>query len=196
MSIGDQFVGLPMAELIGVPLAAASDAQLKLAIAQYGFIQSIAFEPGKPGEPKKTKLLEFNLQRPVADKEGKITTVNTKVQAPFLGMVPVPSLLIEDVNIEFQMEVSATEKAEEKSESELNTEATAGFDFWRIKSSVTVKGKVSSSRETTRQTNQTAKYQVRVVARQQHQTEGLSRLMDIMAECVTPLSASASGDKK
>jgi membrane-bound lytic murein transglycosylase B len=107
--------------------------------------------------------------------------------------VPIPALLIEDVNIEFQMEVSATEKTEEKTAAEVETEAKAGFSFWKVNTSVSVKGKVSSSRETTRQTNQTAKYQVRVVARQQQQTEGLSRLMDIMAECVTPV---AVADKK
>ena len=45
-------------------------------------------------------------------------------------------------------------------------------------SSVNVSGKVSSSRENTRSTNQTAKYQVHVSARQQRQTEGMSKLMD------------------
>ncbi len=50
-----------------------------------------------------------------------------------------------------------------------------------------VEGKVSSSRENTRSTNQTAKYQVHVSARQQQPTEGLSRLMDIMASCIEPV---------
>ena len=50
-----------------------------------------------------------------------------------------------------------------------------------------MRGKVSSSRENTRSTNQTAKYQVHVSARQQQPTEGLSKLMDIMASCVEPV---------
>ena len=52
---------------------------------------------------------------------------------------------------------------------------------------MSVNGKVSSSRENTRSTNQTAKYQVHVSARQQQPTEGLSKLMDIMASCVEPV---------
>lgn len=50
-----------------------------------------------------------------------------------------------------------------------------------------VSGKVTSSRENTRSTNQTAKYQVHVTASQQRPTEGLSKLIDIMASCIEPL---------
>lgn len=54
---------------------------------------------------------------------------------------------------------------------------------------VDVQGKVSTSRENTRSTNQTAKYQVSVNARQQPPTEGMSKLMDILASCVEPIDA-------
>jgi hypothetical protein len=170
-----------MSELIGAPLTAVCDAQKKLAAAQFEFIDEVAFD-----KDKKTRLVEFDLQRPTETPDG-ITTIDTKVQAPFLGLVPIPSLLVEDVNIEFQMEVSATESTKETSSKEgsVNASASVGFLFWRAK--VEVQGKVSSSRENTRSTNQTAKYQVRVVARQQQPTEGLSRLMDVMAQCVAPI---------
>lgn len=36
--------------------------------------------------------------------------------------------------------------------------------------------------------NQTAKYQIHVIASQQQQTEGLSKLMDIMASCIEPVT--------
>ncbi|MFQ9476332.1 DUF2589 domain-containing protein, partial [Barnesiella intestinihominis] len=44
------------------------------------------------------------------------------------------------------------------------------------------------ARENTRMTNQTAKYQIHVTASQQPQTEGLSKLMDIMASCIEPIT--------
>jgi len=88
------------------------------------------------------------------------------------------------------MEVTATEKSTENSSKEASTNANANFRFGCFGSgSVNVSGKVSSSRENTRSTNQTAKYQVHVSARQQRQTEGLSKLMDIMASCVEPLKS-------
>ncbi len=180
--VTEKFVGLPIAELVAAPLVAVCDSQKKLAQSAFEFMNEIGFkEDGKP------RLLEFNLQRPI---EGSDTPQEIKVSAPFLGLVPLPNLLIEDVQVDFQMEVTATEKSTENSSKEASTNANANFRFGCFGSgSVNVSGKVSSSRENTRSTNQTAKYQVHVSARQQRQTEGLSKLMDIMASCVEPLKS-------
>lgn len=89
---------------------------------------------------------------------------------------------IDTTQVDFQMEVTATETSTEKSSTE-GSSSTNCFGGW----SVNVGGKVSSSRENTRSTNQTARYQVDESNRQQRQTEGLSKLMDIMASCVEPL---------
>jgi hypothetical protein len=180
--VADNFKGLPMSELIGAPLAAVCDAQKKLAAAQYEFIKEIAFSDD---EGTKARLVEFDLQRPTETPDG-IVVIDTHVQAPFLGLVPIPSLLVEDVSIEFQMEVSATESTKSNTNVEVSSKAEASFGFLS-KVKVEVQGKVSSSRENTRSTNQTAKYQVRVMARQQQPTEGLSRLMDVMAQCTAPI---------
>lgn len=183
-NVSNNFKGLPIAELIAAPLTAACDSQKKLAQSAFEFMTEIGFEGD--GKDKKARLLEFNLQRPV---EGSTTPMDIKVQAPFLGLVPLPSLLVDDVQIDFQMEVTATETSKETSSSDTTVDASANFKFGCFGSgSVNVNGKVSSSRENTRSTNQTAKYQVHVSARQQQPTEGLSKLMDIMASCVEPLS--------
>lgn len=182
-NVSDNFKGLPIAELIAAPLTAACDSQKKLAQSAFEFMTEIGFEGD--GNDKKARLLEFNLQRPV---EGSLEPMDIKVQAPFLGLVPLPSLLVEDVEIDFQMEVTTTETSKETSSSETTVNASSNFKFGCFaKGSVSVNGKVSSSRENTRSTNQTAKYQVHVSARQQPPTEGLSKLMDIMASCVEPL---------
>lgn len=179
-NVTNKFVGIPIAELVAAPLVAVCDSQKKLAQSSFEFMKEIGFD-----ENGKTRLLEFNLQKPV---EGTTSIQNIKVQAPFLGLVPLPNLLIDDVQVDFQLEVTATETSTQKSENEVKTDANANFKFGCFGSgSVNVSGKVSSSRENTRSTNQTAKYQVHVSARQQRQTEGLSKLMDIMASCVEPL---------
>lgn len=183
--VADQMQGLPMSQLISAPLRAASDSQFQLAQSAYTFMTQIGFQNG---DLEKPNLLKFNLQRPVETPKG-IETSNIEVQAPFLGLVPIPSLLIDDVNIDFQMEVNATTSSKETKASEVALDAHAEFKLGLFGSGhVDIKGKVSSSRENTRSTNQTAKYQVRVSARQQAPTEGLSKLMDIMASCTAPLS--------
>ncbi len=184
----EHFKGLPMADLIAGPLTAVCESQLKLAAASYEYINKIGFDEDK----KTTRRVEFDLNRP-AETDMGYTTVSTHVQAPLLGLVPVPSLLVEEVNIEFQMEVSATTTEKTQSAAEASTQAEAKFRLgWFGSGSVNIQGKLSSSRENTRSTNQSAKYQVRVYARQQQPTEGLSRLMDILAECTAALPAAAT----
>ncbi|MBO5499635.1 MAG: DUF2589 domain-containing protein [Bacteroidales bacterium] len=176
----NKFVGIPIEELVAAPLVAVCDSQKKLAQSAYEFMTEIGFN-----DEGKTRMVEFNLQRPI---QGASQPQDIKVQVPFLGLVPLPNLLIDDVQVDFQTEVTTTETSEEKSASEGSTNANANFKFGCFGGgSVNVSGKVSSSRENTRSTNQTAKYQVYVSARQQRQTEGLSKLMDIMASCVEPL---------
>ena len=181
--IGNKFRGLPMAELISAPLMAACDSQKKMAASAYAFMQEIGFE--KEG---KARLLNFQLERPVGN-EGMTSTIN--VQAPFLGLVPIPSLLIDSVQVNFQMEVTDTESLKEVKNSSGEMDVDANFKLGIFgHGSVKVHGSVSTSRENTRSTNQTAKYQINVNAKQQPPTEGLSKLMDIMASCVEPLPAS------
>ena len=120
-SVSNKFVGIPIAELVAAPLVAVCDSQKKLAQSAYEFMTEIGFN-----DEGKTRMVEFNLQRPI---EGSPNPQEIKVQAPFLGLVPLPNLLIDDVQVDFQMEVTATESSAEKSASEGSTSANANFKF-------------------------------------------------------------------
>lgn len=183
-SVATKFQGLPIAELIAAPLTAACDSQKKLAKSAFEFMNEIGFTTDKDGK-QQPRLLNFQLERPI---EGDLGTSKVMVRAPFLGLVPLPSLLIDDVQIDFQMEVTDTETSKSTTTDEKSLDVNSSFNFGFLgKGSVNVHGKVSSTRENTRSTNQTAKYQVHVSARQQPPTEGLSKLMDIMASCIEPV---------
>lgn len=185
--VADTFRGLPMEDLIAAPLKAVCDSQKQLAKSTHEFMTQIGFDTDDKGNLTGPRLLEYQLERPVNDG----TMAKVVVKAPLLTLVPIPALAVNEVNIDFQMEVTDTQTTPSKTASEITTEASgsAGFLFWRA--SVKMNGKVSSSRENTRTTNQTAKYQIRVNARQQQPTEGLSKLMDIMASCIEPIEAAA-----
>lgn len=179
--VGRNLRGLPIRELISAPLIAVCEAQQQLAYTALDYYKRIAYEE----DEKTTRLLTFDLERPV-ETPGGINVTKVKVQAPFIGLVPIPSLLISNVNIDFQMEVTDANTKRETTSADLSTAVTSKF----FTNSVSIQGKVATSRENTRSTSQTAKYQVHVTASQQPQTEGLSKLMDIMASCVEPLSIS------
>ena len=106
----NKFVGIPIEELVAAPLVAVSDSQKRLAQSAFEFMQEIGFN-----EEGKTRMVEFNLQRPI---EGSTTPQDITVQAPFIGLVPLPNLLIDDVHVDFQMEVTATETSTEKKDKE------------------------------------------------------------------------------
>lgn len=162
---------------------AAAESQQKLASVAWEYYQRIAFD----GVEGKTRTLEFQIDRPVQqtgeDGKTKIEFVTQQIKAPFIGLVPIPSLLIDRVDVDFQMEVTDTNVSTSKTDASLESKASA--KWWAVTAEIS--GKVSTSRENTRTTNQTAKYQVHVTASQQPQTEGLSKLMDIMASCIEPM---------
>ena len=179
-NVTDNLKGLPMRELIAAPLIAAAEAQQELAATAWNFYQQIAFD-SKSGN--KARILEFDVERPI-QQDGKMTTMSQSVKAPFIGLVPIPSLLIDRVDVDFQMEVTDTSNV--KSTTNAEVEAKASAKHWFINAEIS--GKVTTARENTRMTNQTAKYQIHVSASQQPQTEGLSKLMDIMASCIEPIT--------
>lgn len=166
-----------MCELISAAVIAVSEAQQQLAASSLDFYNKIAFE-----DDAKTRCLEFDLERPVQVPDG-IGKQEVHVEAPFLGLVPVPALMIDNVNIDFQMEVTDASTSKKTENADLSTNVSPNW----FGTSVSVQGKVGTSRENTRSTERTAKYQVRETVSQQQQTEGLAKLMDIMASCIEPL---------
>ena len=139
------------------------------------------------GEKPEPRLVDFSVERPL--KTGGTSKIGIK--APFLGLVPIPAILVNEVNIDFQMEVTDTETTKSNTSGSVDTEVTGRYGFFFARGTAKVSGKVSSSRENTRTTNQTAKYQVRVAARQQQPTEGMSKLLDILASCVEEITEEA-----
>lgn len=178
-NVTDKFKGLPMRELIAAPLIAAAEAQQELAATAWNFYKQIAFDD----DGKTVRVLEFDIKRPI-QQDGVMTTMPQSVKAPFIGLMPIPSLLIDRVDVDFQMEVTDTSNVKSTINAEVETKVSG--KSWLI--SAEISGKVTTARENTRMTNQTAKYQIHVSASQQPQTEGLSKLMDIMASCIEPIT--------
>ena len=148
-NVTDNFKGLPMRELIAAPLIAAAEAQQELAATAWNFYQKIAFDE----DGKTARVLEFDIKRPI-QQDGKMTTMSQSVKAPFIGLMPIPSLLIDRVDVDFQMEVTDTSNVKSTTNAEVETKASA--KHWFINAEIS--GKVTTARENTRMTNQTAKY--------------------------------------
>lgn len=200
-NMGDQFRGLPMGDLIGGPLMAAADAQVRLANSTATFIQQVGFRPtdqtkldpnGKPIYDPATfdvRTVDFKFDRPAgpADpKTGIVPTETVSLEVPLLAIVKVPALGIDTVDIIFDMEVknSETSKESEDKQGKFSADASVGWGPFSLK--VHVEGSVATHKENTRSTDQSAKYHVEVHAADKGMPEGLARVLDMMNSAIAP----------
>lgn len=164
-SMGNQFTGLPMQELIGAPLNAAADAQVRLANSTAEFIQQIGFRPSQAALTKaaadkkpvefdpatfdiRTVAFKFDRATGPADDKGVIPTEQVSLDVPLLAIVNIPALGIQSVDIIFDMEVKNSESSKESLDKsgKFSADASIGWGVFSLK--VHVEGSVSSHKET------------------------------------------------
>jgi hypothetical protein len=105
---------------------------------------------------------------------------------PLLAVVKVPSLFINSVDVVFDMEVRNSETQKESFDAAAKMEATASVGWGPFSLKVNISGSVSSHKENTRQTDQSAKYHVEVHAKDDGMPEGLARVLDLINSSVAP----------
>lgn len=177
--------GIPIDFLIATPLISTARANMALATVMAEFINEIGFDPKDKG---KARIVSFKLTRMVQDPvTQKFSEQTITVNAPLLGLVPIPALLVQSVNIDLTINVSSSLQTVDtsKADASLTLGATWGWG------NASFTGSYSTSSTNTRTTDNSAKYEVQVVAQQQPLPEGMSRLMDVMASCITPIPAAA-----
>lgn len=107
-NVASKLVEEPIADLVGAPLDAVCDAQKKLAQSAFEFMQEVAFQ-----DEGKASVVEFHLQRPV---EGSSTPQDETLQVPILSIVPIPYIGVNDVQVDFEMNVTTNEPSTENKE--------------------------------------------------------------------------------
>jgi hypothetical protein len=84
------------------------------------------------------------------------------------------------------MEVKNSETSKESFDASAKMEAQAKIGWGPVSVSVNISGSVSSHKENTRSTDQSAKYHVEVHAVDNGMPEGLARVLDIMHSAIAP----------
>lgn len=182
MSVAEQFAGLDMKSLIGGPLTAAADASILLARSTADFINDVGFDANG-----KVRTAAFGYERRSVNDDGTSNLEEMKVAVPMLAIVPIPNLQIDEVNVLFDMEVKQSEKSE--SAKDMGASLSGSAKFGPVKVNIT--GSVSSHSSNTRSSDNSAKYHVDVKATNHGMPEGLSRVLDMMAACISPTLVSS-----
>lgn len=186
VKMGDQFSGLDMGALIGGPLKAACEAQVMLAKATSDFISNVCMKKENDGSLT-AQTVAFSFKKTNTNAEGKDVLEDVALNVPLLAVVKVPALCIDAVDVTFDMEVKSSETSKESSDKSGEFDATTGLKIGPFHMDVHVKGAVSSHKESTRASDNSAKYHVEVHASQGELPEGLARVLDIVAGSVAPL---------
>jgi hypothetical protein len=185
--IADQFAGLPIEELIVSPIIGMAKGQAKLNEVTWKYISEVAFVKDEKTGVTSARSLDVEMNRVVTNGdtgEQEIQKLYNKV--PMLPLVPLPSLAITSADIEFAMEVKTSEASKDTSASENSYEASAGGKWWGMSFNAKVAGKVSTNKENTRSTDNSAKYNVKVHAEQLPPTEGMLKLSDYLTQMLEP----------
>ena len=185
--IADQFKGLPMSDLIGEPLLAAAKAQGKLAGVTQHFIHDIGLN-GTKTDGYSARTVDFKFQSPVTDAKGNTTLEDNHLVVPMLSIVNVPNLSIKKATVDFTMEVKASSQDTTKSKTDASVSTTAKYSAWWSPVSVQMTAKVSTSNshENVRKTDNSAKYDVHVEARDDGPPEGLMKVLDLLNAAIVP----------
>lgn len=206
LSMSQQFSGLPMESLIGGPLNAAAKANSAMALTQTRFMLDTCFNMAKEDKDGKTIptqyepiMIDMILTRSVIseDKDGKVsvTPASTKFTLPLLTILPINSLAVETVDINFEMEVKSSfseddnkaKESESKGEGSFETKLGWGPLSVSIKGSASYSSKDSETHNTHYEKSNSAKYTVNVHAGQLPLPKGVNTIIEAFTKAIQPI---------
>jgi hypothetical protein len=171
-------------KMIGGPLQAAVDAQVASSLATVDFINKVGFQPlldaqGEPDASGKRELVmvEFSHTRKDIDADGNPVVKESFVKVPLLAMLPIPSLRIEHVIIDFNVKLNSVESASTSDELGVNAEVSAGWGPVSLKVSASYQRKTATNVEVKKEYS----LNVNVKAVQDEMPAGLEKILNMLA---------------
>jgi hypothetical protein len=163
-------------KMIGGPLQAAVDAQVASSIATVDFINNVGFTTDAAGN-RQLVMVDFSHQRSDVDAAGAVQTSQVNVRVPFLAMLPIPSLRIDHVTIDFNVKLNSVESSSVSTSLGVNAEAKGGWG------PISFKVSASFQRKTTQNVEVKKEYSlnVNVKAVQDEIPAGLEKILAMLA---------------
>ncbi len=175
--------GIDYSALIGGPLQAAITAQAMAAKSSWEFIQQVGLRENKNGETEAVNVAFLY--------QSKGTLV--KLIVPILTIVPIPMIVIDNINIEFKasLNASSSECTENSSSEALDAGGEASAKLGWGPFSLEVKAKANYSSKKDSKATQDSRYSVEytqdvsIHATQADMPDGLSTVLGILSKSVT-----------
>jgi len=184
---------------IGGPLQAAVQAQHAASMSQVNFIQEVGFQDDGSGGSE-LRYVDFNYQKSVPNPhfgkttqqltdEGLPLTTDTttpfleaevNIRVPFLTMLSIPALRIEELKIDFNAKLTSTETANVSSEFAASAELGINYKIVNFKASASYKR--TSNRGTS--VEKTYNLGVTVTAVNDEIPAGLDRILTMLEDSI------------
>ena len=172
---GQELASLDFANLIGGPLNALIEAQAKSAITTANFIRQVGFDANNDVINVKFRYEKTNDQGFTQDFE---------LAVPFLTMVPIPYITIDEASVEFNAKITSVRESKVDSNFTQDVQSETNVGWW-------VRAKVNTQTSYQQQKSDTAKversYDMRVFVkvRNAEMPRGTERILDIMENVIT-----------
>lgn len=163
-------------KMIGGPLQAAVDAQVASSLATVNFINSVGFETADDGK-KTLVMVDFSHTRKDVDAEGNEVNKDIAIRVPLLAMLPIPSLRIEHVIIDFKVKLNSVESSKVSDKLGVSVSAGGGFGPVNFKVSASYERQTSTGVEVKKEYALT----VNVKAVQDEIPAGLEKILNMLA---------------
>ncbi len=203
VSMAEQFTGLPMGDLIGAPLKAAAEANQMMAVTQTNFLLDTAFSYNSTENNYSPIMVTMGITRGVLvpvdptqpEQEPKIEQVTATFDIPLLTLLPLNSLAVDDVQVNFDMEVkssfseSTNQTSEQSMAAEASWSAKVGFGIFsaEVTGSVSYDSKSSTSHDTAYEKSNSAQYSVAVHAGQLPLPDGVKVIIQAFTNAISPI---------
>lgn len=117
------------------------------------------------------------------------------LQVPPLCIVEVPEIALEDIKVTFDEVVKVSEPSERSGDKEEPQDVNGNIGYGPFHMKASVKGTIASHERNSRSTDNSAKYQVRLHAKDSSMPEGLKRMLDELGAGCSPVeNKSDAGD--
>lgn len=167
---------IPFRAMIGGPLQAAVDAQVASSLATIDFINRVGFTDPAAGE-RQLVMVDFSHTRQDVDAAGNEVSKKVALRVPLLAMLPIPSLRIEHVIIDFNAKLNSVETSTISDQVGVQAEAKAGWGPVSFKVSASYQRKSTTGVEVKKE----YALQVNVKAVQDEIPAGLEKILGALA---------------
>ena len=183
---GKELATLDFANLIGGPLNAIVEAQAKSAISTANFIKQVGFK-----EDGSVITTDFSVTK--TNNEGR--KQEFKLSVPFLTMLPVPYIKIDEAVVEFNAKITSTTESSSESSFKQEVNASASGRYWFVSAKVSSKTSYQKKSANSDKEERTFDMHVKVTASNTDMPAGTEKILNILEESMHETAGAISPEK-